>query len=216
MEMKVKSGLIRKIRSEKLWSQEQLADACGLSLRTIQRLESSGNASAETVRALAAVLEMQPDELMGDEGEFEGYRHTQRGDHVLIILFVVFTFSLAISSLPGELDLFAAGFITLIIGISAILFCSLTIEINDDFICWHFGPGFWKKRIALADISDCSSVENSFWWGFGIRNYGAGWLYNVSGIHAVELNLASGAVLRLGTDEPNYLKAAIENAKAAC
>lgn len=177
MDMKVKSGLIRKIRSEKLWSQEQ---------------------------------------LIGDEGQFDGYRHTQRGDHVLIILFVVFTFVLSISGAAGGLDAITVGTLSVVMLVIAILFGSLTIEINDEFICWHFGPGFWKKRLALADIRECRSVENALWWGFGIRNYGAGWLYNVSGIHAVELQLASGAVLRLGTDEPNFLKAAIDESVNMC
>ena len=45
LEMKVKSALIRKLRGAKLWSQEELAVACDLSLRTIQRLENSGSAS---------------------------------------------------------------------------------------------------------------------------------------------------------------------------
>ena len=49
--------LVRKLRIEKGWSQETLAEVSGLSVRTIQRVERGGNASLETLGALAAVLE---------------------------------------------------------------------------------------------------------------------------------------------------------------
>lgn len=48
--------LVRKLRIEKGWSQETLAEVSGLSVRTIQRIERGGKASLETLNALAAVL----------------------------------------------------------------------------------------------------------------------------------------------------------------
>lgn len=62
--MKINSDLVKKLRSDKHWSQEQLGDACSLNLRTIQRLENSGNASLESVRALASVFGVDPDTLI--------------------------------------------------------------------------------------------------------------------------------------------------------
>ncbi len=62
--MKIDTTLVKKLRTAKGWSQEQLSEACGLSLRTIQRLENGGNASIESVRALAAAFGMDPAELM--------------------------------------------------------------------------------------------------------------------------------------------------------
>lgn len=50
--------LIRKLRIDKGWSQETLAEVSGLSVRTIQRLERGGKASLETLSALAAVFEV--------------------------------------------------------------------------------------------------------------------------------------------------------------
>jgi len=43
---------------QKSWSQQHLADACGLSLRTIQRVEQTGNASSETAMSLCSVFEI--------------------------------------------------------------------------------------------------------------------------------------------------------------
>lgn len=56
--MQIQSDLIRRLRTQRHWSQEQLAEASGLNLRTIQRLEAGGRASLESVRALAAVFEV--------------------------------------------------------------------------------------------------------------------------------------------------------------
>jgi len=50
--------LIRKLRLDKGWSQESLAEISGLSVRTIQRIERGGNASLETLGALAAVFDV--------------------------------------------------------------------------------------------------------------------------------------------------------------
>ena len=48
--------LIQKLRLQRGWSQEQLADVSGLSARTIQRIEGGQSASLETLKALAAAF----------------------------------------------------------------------------------------------------------------------------------------------------------------
>ena len=45
------------MRLERHWSQEQLAEMSGLSIRTIQRIENGENAGLESLKALAAVFE---------------------------------------------------------------------------------------------------------------------------------------------------------------
>lgn len=65
--MKINAELIKRLREEKQWSQEQLGELCGLNLRTIQRLEKSGNASLESVRALASVFAVDAKELQVEE-----------------------------------------------------------------------------------------------------------------------------------------------------
>ncbi|PWK50054.1 helix-turn-helix domain-containing protein [Pleionea mediterranea] len=56
--MEVKQEIIKEYRKRHGWTQQNLADACDLSLRTVQRVEKSGNASNETVMSLCAVLEI--------------------------------------------------------------------------------------------------------------------------------------------------------------
>ena len=50
--------LIQKLRLQKGWSQQQLADLSGLSVRTIQRIEQGQPASPESLKSLAAVFEI--------------------------------------------------------------------------------------------------------------------------------------------------------------
>lgn len=69
MEMNVNRNLIRKLRLENSWSQEQLAEEAGLSLRTVQRVESEGIASLQTRKAIARALNVSPAELDSLEPE---------------------------------------------------------------------------------------------------------------------------------------------------
>lgn len=55
-DMKLSAKTIKRLRAERAWSQEQLAEIADVSLRTIQRVESDGSASRETRMALAAAF----------------------------------------------------------------------------------------------------------------------------------------------------------------
>lgn len=55
---------IQKHRLERGWSQEQLAQHSGLSVRTIQRIERGRKASLETMKCLAAAFDVNITDLM--------------------------------------------------------------------------------------------------------------------------------------------------------
>ena len=61
--MAVSGEKIRALREARAWSQAHLAEAAALSLRTVQRVEAEGTASAETRLAIAAALGVSVDEL---------------------------------------------------------------------------------------------------------------------------------------------------------
>lgn len=55
---------IKKVVAQRLsraWSQQQLADVAEINLRTIQRIESSGNASHDSIQAIASAFDERPD-----------------------------------------------------------------------------------------------------------------------------------------------------------
>ena len=62
--MLIDSERLRRLRSDRQWSQEQLATLSGLYLRTIQRLESGARVATESLRALAAVFEVPAESLL--------------------------------------------------------------------------------------------------------------------------------------------------------
>jgi len=56
--MEIDSSTIKNLRTQRSWTQQHLADACDISLRTVQRIEKIGNASNESVMSLCAVFEI--------------------------------------------------------------------------------------------------------------------------------------------------------------
>ena len=61
--MKINAQLIVTLRNRRSWSQEELATAAGLNLRTIQRIESDGVASLQSRKALASAFDVDVNEL---------------------------------------------------------------------------------------------------------------------------------------------------------
>jgi len=54
--MRVNAELILRMRRDQAWSQEELAIAAGLNLRTIQRIEKEATASLQSLKALASAF----------------------------------------------------------------------------------------------------------------------------------------------------------------
>lgn len=88
----------------------------------------------------------------------------------------------------------------------------LSTTVDERSVTATFGWGWPKRATDVADIVSARRVRNSWWHGWGIRMVRHGWMYNVAGYDAVELELRSGRVFRIGTDEPDALLAAIESA----
>lgn len=80
----VRGESIKRLREAKSWSQQHLADASGLSLRTVQRMEADGAASAESRLAVAAALGVTVHDLLapGEKDSVETLGST-RGTWVL-------------------------------------------------------------------------------------------------------------------------------------
>lgn len=91
-------------------------------------------------------------------------------------------------------------------------FRSLSVAVDDEEISIKFGDWLTAKRIPLTRIKSCNPVRMSPLHGWGIHFVGAGWLYNVYGLDAVEIDLVDGSKAFIGTDEPAILCDAIEAA----
>lgn len=85
---------LKKLRLERHWSQEQLADMSGLSIRTIQRIERGENAGLESLKALAAVFDTtiedsKKEDLLEQAKKEEAYIQKVKGFYKLLGLAVI-------------------------------------------------------------------------------------------------------------------------------
>ena len=138
------------------------------------------------------------------------YRHTQFGTVIVITTVAI----IPLAALPAWLAGIAIA-AWLILGSMVVvlsLFASLTVEIDAEHLRIRFGIGLIRKRFPLDQIDTCRPVKNPWIYGWGIRLTPHGWLYNVSGQEAVELKMKSGKTCRIGTDEPEVLTAALQEA----
>ncbi len=142
------------------------------------------------------------------------YKHTQMGTFVVALLGAAIFF---VGYFSGAADVNRVGVFIL----SAILFCSivlffkLTVVGNKDFVEIKFGIGLIKKKFHFKEIKDCKVVKNKWWYGYGIRKSPRGWLFNISGLDAVELSMKNEKVYRIGTNEPQKLSEFIKKSITA-
>jgi hypothetical protein len=142
------------------------------------------------------------------------YRHTQIGVIIVAALVVAIVLVLAPFLSARTFHPILTAILTILVAALA-LFYSLSVEIKDSTLTCRFGAGLIRKRIPLSEIHQARAVRNPWFAGWGIRWMpGQYWLWNVSGLRAVELILKDGKRFRLGTDEPESLVHAIETNKA--
>jgi hypothetical protein len=138
------------------------------------------------------------------------YQHTQRGKLILVAMLIATLGTLA-AGLASRHALFVAPIFVL----CGWLFHSLTIEVANGELRWHFGPGLIRKRVALDMIVSVEPVRTNVIEGWGIHLSRFGWLYNVSGFDAVAIKMKNGQHFALGTDKPEQLVARLKAAQSS-
>jgi hypothetical protein len=90
--------------------------------------------------------------------------------------------------------------------ICLLIFYKLTIYLNDSSISFKLGIGLITRKYMVTDIQSCKAVRNDPLTGIGIRIIAGGWLYNVSGLNAIELTFKNQkSKVRIGTDKPDEI-----------
>ncbi len=138
------------------------------------------------------------------------YEHTQVGYLIIVVMAAVMVLIGVVLANAG-INWIAIG-VLVVIAIALVLFSSLTVVIWEEELEARFGPGPIRKRFKLNEIESCQVVKNHWFYGWGIRLTPHGVLYNVSGFDAVEIKLRTGKKFRIGTDVPQELEKAIEQA----
>jgi hypothetical protein len=93
-----------------------------------------------------------------------------------------------------------------------LLFGALEVCVTTDALEWRFGVGLIRGRVPLADITAIKAVRTRVANGWGIRRTARGWLYNVSGFDALEVEQKSGKVVLIGTNDLHTLRQALAHA----
>jgi hypothetical protein len=135
------------------------------------------------------------------------YDHRQFGWVTLGALLLALAALLPICGLPDTKPVVVT--VAALVAVSVLLFGTLRVRVDDRAISIRFGVGLIRRRVDLAEVRAFAKVRNPWYWGWGIRRYPGGWLYNVSGHQAIELQLRNGKRLRVGTDDPEALYAAL-------
>ena len=139
------------------------------------------------------------------------YRHTQFGPPLLRFGVLAFLIVIGvIAAAAGSWEAVAIAAVTgLIVATAIFVFSRFTVEVTDEALIASFGWGWPRRVVRWEEAATVRVVRNSWWYGFGIRWFPGGTLWNVWGLDAVEFDLVKGSMLRIGTDEPEALLAAL-------
>jgi len=129
----------------------------------------------------------------------KGYSHTQIGWIVLIASGLSL---LLMAYILTTVESHWIGFVGLVVlAACLVLFSTLTVRGDEQGLEIQFGPGLIRKKFSFKDMESCHEVRNAWYFGWGIRLTPHGWLFNVSGLEALEVCMRNGRRYRIGTDD---------------
>jgi transcriptional regulator with XRE-family HTH domain len=147
--------LTQKLRLQRGWSQQQLAEASGLSVRTIQRIETGQPASIETLKSLAAVFEidfstLNPEQTMSTSDdsarkqEEEAFRYVRklRRFYMHLYVYVVVVLALFAINLIATPHRMWALWVMVGWGLGVLMQASLVFRPS-----WFLGPQWERQQV---------------------------------------------------------------------
>ena len=146
--------IIKKLRLQKGWSQSELAEFSGLSVRTIQRVERGEKPGLETLKCLAAVFDMeiadfqQQEDRMGQDSvskeERQAFKQVQieKGFYGHLFTYVLVVAALFVINLISAPDYIWAKWPALGWGVGIL---SHGVRVFSSFR--FFGPEWEKKQV---------------------------------------------------------------------
>jgi hypothetical protein len=144
-------------------------------------------------------------------------KYIQVGTFSVIVIIPFFILTLYMIFSAGFKDLVQVsilGIVAIILFICLLIFYKLTISIDNTYFSFKLVIGLIGKKYLISDIQSCKSVRNNPLFGIGIRKIPKGWLYNVSGLNAVELIFKNKkSKVRIGTNKPDEIVRTIDKMK---
>ena len=125
----------------------------------------------------------------------------------VFIMIIIMLFTIGLKDLIQSLVLILLA-VTFLICI--LIFYKMTIQINDTHVIFRMGIGLITREYELSQIKSCRPVRNSPFYGIGIRKIPGGWLFNVTGMEAVEISFKNKKqIVRIGTNKSEEISAII-------
>lgn len=140
------------------------------------------------------------------------YQHKQWGFFLIPTSLTLWVLVISITSVDDPTStLFTVAMVgfMVVLFIVVLVFSRLDAPVSSERVVAAFSFGRPHRVVEFADVTAVRRVRNRWWDGWGIRKISRGWMYNVSGLDAIELELASGKVFRIGTDDPEGPVAAL-------
>ena len=146
--------------------------------------------------------------------KMETKKFTQIGKTSIILVVGIFLGILIfiVALHRNELENYSIAPVGIILAFVLLFLYKLDIIIDNEYVRFRFGIGIGGKY-KLSNIKSAKAVTNSWFSGYGMRWLPLnGWLYNVSGNKAVELEFYNRTgVIRIGTDKPEEVVAYINS-----
>jgi hypothetical protein len=138
------------------------------------------------------------------------YEHTQFGYFIAVAIAAAMV---AIGIVMARAGVnWIAAVVLVVLAVIVVLFHRLTVVVSEEELVVKFGLGVIGKRFKLNEIQSCQAVRVPWYYGWGIRSTPQGMVFRVSGFHAVQITLVTGRKFLIGTDVPQELEEAINQA----
>lgn len=139
------------------------------------------------------------------------YRKTQIGYTIILVIGLAILACLLLYGLqvPAKEIFLIVG---IFLGAPLAFFSTLTVGVTNSELHIHFGPlPLITKKWKRADFASITPVKNHWLHGWGIHYTLDGWVYNVSGYGAIEIELQNGKKFRIGTNDKVKLAEVLTN-----
>jgi hypothetical protein len=145
----------------------------------------------------------------------ETKKYTQFGTFSVVImlpLLLLFTGFLIKSGVTNSPEFYINVMLVLTFLICLLIFYKLTIIVNKTNVSFKLGIGLIGKSYNISNLKSCRPVTNSPFYGIGIRMLPNGWLYNVTGLKAIELQFRNKkSLVRIGTNRPEEISELLQS-----
>ncbi len=145
----------------------------------------------------------------------ETKKYTQFGTFsvaIMLPLLLLFTGLLIKSGLANTPDFYIHLILVIVFLICLLFFYKLTIIVDDKSVTFKLGIGLVGKSYKITDLKSCRPIATTVLNGIGIRMLPNGWLYNVTGLKAIELRFANKkSIVQIGTNKPDEISQLIQS-----